>query len=64
MLSLLEIAYWVLRMQADWTFILLLELPAKELRICPEKCCHAPHVLRSLHNERLNDIQKSPEGKF
>jgi hypothetical protein len=30
--------YWEFRAQADWTFILLLELPAKEL-------CHLPRKM-------------------
>jgi hypothetical protein len=30
--------YWVFRVQADWTFILLLELPTKEL-------CHLPRKM-------------------
>jgi hypothetical protein len=29
--------YWVLRLQADWTFILPLELPTKELHHLPRK---------------------------
>jgi hypothetical protein len=39
------IMYWVFRTQADWTFILSLELPAKELRTCREKSlCAAPRT--------------------
>jgi hypothetical protein len=40
--------YRVFRAQADWTFILLSELPAKELRHLPRKMPPRLHVLRSL----------------
>jgi hypothetical protein len=46
--------YQVFRVQADWTFILLLELPAKELPPAKKNSAVWYHVLRSLvslHND-------------